>query len=392
MRQSAALGCDARPRRALFIVSRYGHDPRAAGGDVQGTTFARWLAEDGWDVTYLTSTCRGAPASGRDGRVRLLRVPRTALAMVAPLVHRSTGPWDLVYGELLGGAGPVLFLPPLYRPSPIMLAWYQVNAPLLQAQLGRRLGRLAAHLERVVPHLCHGTLVVTPSEARRRDLLALGLPPRRVMAVPPSAVTLCPDAASDEERPPLFVWLGKLRRYKAPQVAVAAMTLLLQRCPDACLVIAGRREDRSLLRELARMAAPLPPGRVRIVTDIDEDTKHRLVHGARALVVTSPVEGFSIAALEAARCGTPVIGTYGVPDDMLTHGRNGLKVPYGDAHALAEAMALLAGSSPLWRELSEGSRERAACYHPEAVRARLREAVARAVSLLGRGRSQGGRD
>lgn len=365
---------------ALFIVSRYGLDPQAAGGDVQGTTYARWLAEDGWSVTYLTSLAPGPSPATRLGRMRLLRVPRALLGLMAAIFHRITAPWDLVYGELLGGAGPVM-LPPLFAGSPVMLAWYQRNGPLLRQQLGPLLGQGLSYLERWVPPLCRDALIVTPSEERRQDLLRLGLRPRQVMTVPPMAVSPCPHVAQDHERPPVFVWLGKLRRYKAPQVAAAAMARLARACPAARLVIAGRREDDRLLRQLQSMAARLPPGMVQIHTDLDERAKHSLLHHARALLVTSPVEGFSIVALEAARCGTPTIGTWGVPDDMLTHGETGLKTPYGDVAALAEAMASLAAPSPLWKRLSEGSVARAARYSQAAVRKRLAEAVVAARAI-----------
>lgn len=380
--QDAASSRPRRPR-ALFIVSRYGADPRAAGGDVQGATYARWLASDGWQVVYLTSRYQGAPASDRDGQVRILRLPRLALAWAAPLIHRIAGPWDMVYGELLGGAGP-LMIPPLYRPTPVLLAWYQVNAPLLKAQLGDMLGAYAARLEQIAARLCRGAFVLTPSEARRRDLIALGLSPQQVFVVPPCGVSLCSQPLDDEERPPLFVWLGKLRRYKAPHVAVQAMELVLRYRPDARLIIAGRAEDRRLEKSMRAAACRYRAGAVAIMTDIDDSTKHHLLHHARALLVTSPVEGFSIAALEAARCGTPVIATWGVPDDMVIHRHSGLKIPYGNPHALAEAMLCLASPSPLWKELSAGSLAQAALYTEDAVRRRLAMVVETALNPGGR--------
>ena len=71
-------------------------------------------------------------------------------------------------------------------------------------------------------------------------------------------------------------------------------------------------------------------------------------------------EGLPKALLEAAACGLPIVTTDAVGcREVVRHGDNGLLVPVGDAHALADALRILISDADLRGLMGKRSRARA---------------------------------
>ncbi len=369
--------------RLLFLASRDDSHPQAAGGDVLNSTYARHFAEAGHQVTYLTSSYPGARAAEwRDG-VRFLRAGRAELlpALMFNYYRRHGQRFDVVYEEVLGGSR-VPFCAPLYVRQPLLAEWYQINEPVFVHQLGRPLGTVLGRVERWLGRIHRKATILTPSEARRQDLIRFGFKPGQVLAVPPvaidDAIGEMPDVA---DRSPAIVWLGKLRRYKCPHHAVEAMPEVLRECPDARLVIAGRRDEESYLKELRELIRRLGISQsVEFAFDLSEEEKTLLLARARALVVTSPVEGFGIVILEAAVQGTPAVVSDGVPEEVVAHGQNGLRVAFGDTQALAAALSAVLRSNELHATLAVNAVEHARRFSRAALQSGLDNALRHAVS------------
>ena len=80
--------------------------------------------------------------------------------------------------------------------------------------------------------------------------------------------------------------------------------------------------------------------------------------GAVALMLVSASEGFGLPAVEAARCGTPVIATTESPLPQILEG-GGLFVKPGDTTAMAMAIEQLLVDEPRRRALGSRALERA---------------------------------
>ena len=369
--------------RLLFLASRDDSHPQAAGGDVLNSTYARYFAEAGHHVTYVTSSYPGGqPSEWRHG-VRFLRVGRAELlpALIFNYYRKHGHGFDVVYEEVLGGSR-VPFCAPLYVRQPLLAEWYQINEPVFVHQLGRPLGAVLGRVERWLGRIHRKATILTPSEARRQDLIRFGFKAAQVLAVPPVAIDDQISEAPDvNDRPPTIVWLGKLRRYKCPHHAVEAMPEVLRERPDARLVIAGRRDEGSYLKELRELIRRLGIGKsVEFTFDLSEEAKRQLLGQARTLVVTSPVEGFGIVILEAAVQGTPAVVSEGVPAEVVAHGQNGLRVPFGDRQALAAALSAVLRSNELHATLAANAVEHARRFSRAALQSGLDNALRHAVS------------
>lgn len=129
------------------------------------------------------------------------------------------------------------------------------------------------------------------------------------------------------------VHVGTLTPVKDQASLLRAFAVVRQQIPYACLDIAGTGP---LAAELQRLAADLGLQRsVCFRGQIDHGELASLYRGAGACVVSSRHEAQCMAALEAAACGVPVVGTrVGVLPEI-----SGDVVDVGDVTALAGALA-----------------------------------------------------
>nr|WP_239579156.1 glycosyltransferase family 1 protein [Microlunatus panaciterrae] len=144
--------------------------------------------------------------------------------------------------------------------------------------------------------------VVAVSETTRR-LLSEHQLTRRPVTVVPNAAELSPAAGQpspDRSRARSLVYMGTFMTYKNVETLVTALRLL----PGYRLHLMSRVSDadRSRLQGLA------PPDADLVFHDgATDETYHRTLAGAQALVSASRDEGFGIPLVEAMAHGTPVV-------------------------------------------------------------------------------------
>lgn len=99
---------------------------------------------------------------------------------------------------------------------------------------------------------------------------------------------------------------------------------------------------------------------VRFVSGISDDELVGLLRSAELACVPSLYEGFSLPAVEALSCGTPLVSTTGgaIPEVAGPDGVSTLAVPPGDAGALAQAIRRLRDEPELRARLGAAGRQR----------------------------------
>jgi glycosyltransferase involved in cell wall biosynthesis len=104
--------------------------------------------------------------------------------------------------------------------------------------------------------------------------------------------------------------------------------------------------------------------RMRVLGVVSEAEKNDLLAACDMLVLPSRVDSFGIVLLEAWLYGKPVIGANagGIPD-VIEHERDGLLVPFGDAHALAQAIGRLLSDSSLAQAFGSQGRAKVLAEH-----------------------------
>lgn len=192
------------------------------------------------------------------------------------------------------------------------------------------------------------------------DLVLRGIPRRsiRVIYNGVDSARLTPNPAERSENP-VFVYLGRLKKYKRVDVVIRAFAGL--NVPEATLEIAGTGDYRASLERLVK-SLDLET-RVKFLGFIPEDEKVHLLRRAWASVLASPKEGWGISNLEAAACGTPVVAANspGIRESVID-GETGFLVPQDDPEAMSAAMRGLVKSPDLVEVLGTAGRRFAEAF------------------------------
>lgn len=143
------------------------------------------------------------------------------------------------------------------------------------------------------------------------------------------------------ERSKTVVGAGRLEEQKNFPLLIRAFAEFHKTHPEYSLTIYGEGQKRPELERLAGQCLPAGswslPGKV-------EDLPFRISR-CGIFVLSSDYEGVPNVLIEAMAVGTPAVSTDCAPGgaaSLLHSDENGLLVPVGDIHALAEGMAYLA--------------------------------------------------
>jgi glycosyltransferase involved in cell wall biosynthesis len=168
--------------------------------------------------------------------------------------------------------------------------------------------------------------------------------------------------------PPYILAVGALEPRKLPHVLVEAHSLARSRGLRAGLVFAG---DGPLRGELERSQAI-------VLGHVSDEVLEALYGGALALACVSREEGFGFTPVEALTRGTPVV-VADLPVFAETLGDGALRVPPGDAEALADALLCLERDEQLRRRLVAAGREAVADLSWERAAREARAILAEAA-------------
>jgi glycosyltransferase involved in cell wall biosynthesis len=371
--------------KVLIMVSRDPENSGFGGGELVLFRWAEILVQAGHRVDYICATFPGSLREATLSGVHVVRVgPESTLGFSAYLEYeqRFRGHVDVVIEDMLGGAR-LPFFAPLYVREPVVSLWFQDHLPLFRRQFSSSLLPLLAGLERLIVRVHRDRPILVPSEESGQSYVRKGGREEFVTVYNPG---LSPEflagqePVSTENRNRQVMFLGKLRRYKGPDVAIRVFAAVAQNVPGATMIVAGRPDQERYFEELVQLVRSLGlEQKVRFERGISEDRKVTLLRTSRVLLSPAPVEGFGIAGLEANACGVPVVGTTGIPLDALQEGVNGYRVAVGDVGAMAEHTRQLLVDDVLFQRLSVSALQFAQRFTWSASVQPLLEILARIV-------------
>ena len=233
-----------------------------------------------------------------------------------------------------------------------------------------RLGRLSSILlNRLIPGKRVAALLLV-ANSRTRAALPGGTCPRVVQIVENGVdLSLWQSPAPSEseksaDRPPTFVFVGRLVDWKAVDLLLHAFKRAASREPMHLLIIGdGAESDRlKSLAQLLGIRAEIPgqSGTVFFAGWLDQDRCAEELRHIDCLVLPSLLECGGAVVLEAMSMSKPVIATdWGGPADYISN-RSGLLVPPTTKDALIQgledAMVRLAASPSVRKQMGENGR------------------------------------
>jgi glycosyltransferase involved in cell wall biosynthesis len=148
----------------------------------------------------------------------------------------------------------------------------------------------------------------------RLHVMRNGVDLRRFHPEPPAAARL----QLGIEGAPVLLSVGHLIERKGHHLLIGALPMVLQRHPQARLLIVGEGPERASLE--AQVIALGLQSRVTLTGALPNDTLATWYSAADVLILASSREGWANVLLEAMACGTPVVATriWGTPEVVST--------------------------------------------------------------------------
>jgi glycosyltransferase involved in cell wall biosynthesis len=326
--------------RALVAA---GHAVRVVG--IYGASYPAPDTEDDRGVRVVRLRESGGPAGWVRSRIRLFR---TVAAWV------DSGDVELV--EAPDWEGWAAGWPRLDAPLVVRLSG---SASYFADELGRRLGRTAFWLERA--SLRRADFVCSESRylaARTTAVFGLSREPDAVIYNPVEA----PPSAEVPRDPHRVLFAGTLTTKKGIRSLLAAWPLVLKQAPSATLHVFGKdghaEEGGSMQQALQAALARDGVANVTFRGHVTLDELVEEFRRARAIVLPSYAEGFSLTPLHAMAAGCPTVTTSrGSGPEVIEDGVDGLLVDPDDPAGIAEAIARLLRDDALAARLGAAGRE-----------------------------------
>ncbi len=245
--------------------------------------------------------------------------------------------------------------------------------------VSRPLSRLLGAVQRSV--LARADCVVAISQEIENRLRTAGCPSDRLLRIPNPIDLERFRPVLERERKALrerldlpsertlVLYAGRLSRAKGVLLLAEAWRELIERHPNAYLVIVGtgkgswddcedelkRRVHADRLAESVRFAG---------------ETEHveQYMQAADLYVLPSEYEGFSLSIGEALGCGLPaVVTSVGAAPEIIVHGTNGFLFPPKDRRATLDALSTALMQRERWPEMRRRARETAERFGLEHV-------------------------
>jgi glycosyltransferase involved in cell wall biosynthesis len=204
--------------------------------------------------------------------------------------------------------------------------------------------------------------IIAVSKKMKVELIKLGCPDSKII------VSSCgPNPDFFKNTPKFnnrqFITVGRFVEKKSPYSTILAFKQIVDKYPDARLVMVGEGELHSSCKVLVRTLNL--EGNVEFKGVQTHKKVKELFEESLALLQPSIVandgdsEGTPVAVLEAQAAGLPVIGTYhaGIPD-VVIHNETGLLVREHDIDTMAHNMLLILKETGLAKSLGDRGRKR----------------------------------
>lgn len=295
------------------------------------------------------------------GRIRQLARTSATIMKIARMARKYQA--DVVVswmskGQLYGGPASAL--------ARVPGVWYQVGIPSSRSPLER----LAALLPAREIVTCSMAGASAQRRVRAKRPVNVVYPGVAVDRFDPRALPSPQEARRRLGLPddgPLIGTVGRLQRWKGMHLLLEALPAILKVHPQAHCVVVGERHDREpgYLRHLEELVEAL--GMKEHVHLLVQRNSPMWVQAMDIMVQVSDNEPFGIVVVEAMALAKPVVAAdTGGPTEVITDGKNGILVPYGEPEAVAQAVCRFLSNPDLAMRTGAAAHERAQEFSMES--------------------------
>ena len=293
-------------RRLHVLAWRDLDDPDAGGSELHADEFMRRWAAAGLDIVHRTSAAAGLPVSARRHGYAVIRRGSRYSVFARAAASELTGRMGRSDALIEIWNGVPWFSPVWYR-RPHMTILHHVHGPMWDQIMPAPFAAAGRLLEaRVAPPFYRRTPTVTPSEATRQELLALGFPAGIVTAVD-NGVDAYFSPGGVRAGDPTVVAVGRLAPVKRFGLLLQAAADARRDVPGLRLRIIGEGPERPALEDW--IAANGAAGWVDLLGHVSRGQLRDEYRRAWIVASASLAEGWGLSLTEGAACATPAVAT-----------------------------------------------------------------------------------
>ena len=237
-----------------------------------------------------------------------------------------------------------------------------------QARSGEREHRLRAKVEGDL--MSSAQLIMALSAQEKQSMARLYNAPEDRISIVPCGVDLSlfrPFDMGEARRKlglngeRLILYVGRIEPLKGLDLLCHAAAMLEPGEPFKVLIVGGDPDSEEEVSEVRNLGQGLGiADSLQFMGRIDQDTLPFYYSAADVCVVPSYYESFSLVALEAMACGTPVVGfrVGGLPT-VVQHGQTGYLHSWRCPEPFADSLEVLLASNGLKKSMGDAGRKRA---------------------------------
>jgi len=328
--------------------------PEAGGAELYVHSLCSEFVKLGHEVCLYSSSFLGAKTKEEIDGVKIMRCGERFSVYWSVYVQYLKD--RIKYDVVLESINTIPFFIPLYAVQPVVPLIYSINnGRALMKELGITPVSLVGWLGNfLIPIIYRRAVVVTISETSKEELVAAGFDASRVFVAKPGVgidferlVKIIPESTRPNYR---IVYLGRLKKYKGIDILLQAVAILRRSLPIELLIVGKGDYESQLRRKVAEIGLT---DCVQFTGFVSEEEKVILLKSSSVFVCCSIDEGgWTIAGLEALRCGVPLVVTDS-QRDLVQEGITGFITP-PQPEIVADRIRIVLGRD--WKSMSIASR------------------------------------
>lgn len=202
------------------------------------------------------------------------------------------------------------FFTPLYCRKKKLCLVYHVHGKQFFYEFKFPLNIVGYILERLLfPLIYKKTPIISISKSTKEELIKIGLSKSKIRIVNPGINEIKENNLGKYSKPTML-YLGRIKRYKRISTLVDIFPDVLERVPNARLIIAGWGTDAPSVSDIVMKGGFRR--NIRILGPVSAEEKRNLLSKSWVFVNPSIHEGWGISVIEANLYGTPAI-SFNVP-------------------------------------------------------------------------------
>lgn len=338
--------------KVLVVNWRDIYNPEAGGAEIHIDEILK-RKPSSWNVDFVSALFKNANPYDQTPFYKIHRIHDNALFNFKFRFYYkkylSLKNYDLIIDDI---SKIPLAIPSYVKNIPVISVIHHIHGNSLFKELPYPLALYVSRMEKFFLRYYISEPVIAVSESTKNELLRLY--PYKNITVSNNGIdydSLNRCFKKDSEKPPVLLYLGRLKKYKRVDHIIRAFAIVKNKISGAKLLIAGKGDDEERLRGISE-GLGLDQS-VNFLGFIDDKDKNPVFSRSKIYVIASEKEGWGISVLEANAAGLPAIG-YDVEGlrDSIKDGFSGFLVKNNDIGLFAAKILQVLGDGDLASKLS----------------------------------------